>query len=125
MTELERYIELGEIEIGRHPITNVRRLLREQLFVHNQRTKEISIEFKVFYLDENGDIIEKKSMSGYDHILVADTSSFINPQTMETVTIDGISEYDYFVSVANNPVNIFQVRLNTIKLRASQGKFDN
>lgn len=125
MTELERYIELGEIEIGRHPITNVRRLLKEQLFVHSQRTKEISIEFKVFYMDDSGAVFDKKSMGSYDVTLTADTKTFINPQTMEVLTEGGVSEYDYFVGVANNPVNIFQVRLNIIKLRASQGKFDN
>lgn len=124
MTELERYIDLGEIEIGRHPITNARRLLKEQLFVHNQRIKEISLEFKVFYLDEQGVIIDKKSMGSYDVLLTADKNSLINPQTMQSVQAGGVSEYDFFVEAANNPVNIFQIRLDIIKLRASQGKFD-
>jgi hypothetical protein len=124
MTELERYIETGEVEITRHPITNIRRLLKEDLFIHNQRNKEISIEFKVIWLDENGEVINKTSMPSYSRTLTADRFTSINPQTMEVVEEGGVTEYDFFVGIANNPVNIFQVRLDTIKMRAAQGKFD-
>jgi hypothetical protein len=124
MTELEKYIADGEIEISRHPVTNMRRLLKEQAFIHNQLKKEISIESEVCYMDEGGEIINYVSMPSYDKVLTADTRTMIDPQTMSPVTEGGVSEYDFFVGMANAQINIFQVRLDVIKLRDSQGKFD-
>ena len=156
MTQLERFITKGEVEITPHPITNERRLAKLlQGFHWLPYHQSINMACTIIYIDGEGNPRNLKSLAPYEKVLSADGVTKVTVQgeiipypggiSPMPVIIDDVvtnqsdidifeaetanynaatSEYQFFINIANNDVNIFQVMLNTILLRASQGKFD-
>ncbi len=131
MTQLERFIQNGEIEISTNPITGVRRLAVLQGGFHwYQNAKQIILNYTVFYLYANGERYNLESMRPYEVPLMADSTIKVDAQgnkvePSETPEYEALpTEYDFLVAIANNEVNIFQVMLNTTLLRDYQGKFN-
>lgn len=124
MTQLETFISTGDIEISRHPITNIRRLLSlDRGFYWLPKSSQIVMDFTVNYLDETGNKYQLESIKSYNKSLIADIVNTVDSSGANDPS-STITEYQYFVNIANNNVNIFNVMLNTVLLRVSQGKFD-
>ena len=135
MTQLERFIEHGEIEIHQHPLVGLKRLLvLEEGFLWFPVQKQIHLKFKVYYLDSEGNRLESQSLQPYIRPLVAHTASRLN-SNMQTVLESSEdwesskTEYDYFKDVLKTKdVDFYQLILNTVLFRASVNggnKFDN
>jgi hypothetical protein len=130
MTELERLITKGEVQINPHPITGITRLAVLENGFHWYPLKEqIIMQYTVYYLDANGERYTLESLKGYLKNMIADGVTFVNQQgnvivpEPEDNTVYK-TEYQFFVDIANAQINIFQLMLDTTLLRASQGKFD-
>jgi hypothetical protein len=125
MTQLELLTTEGDIVISDCPVTNYGRIARV-VQEWNPMTKEVKLNCWVCYM-QNGERINSKRFTPYNVILKATKDTFVNANTGEFVdssVADAIPEYDFFVAMANNNINIFQVILNTVLLRDSQGRFN-
>lgn len=86
---LQRFIDLGEIEIARHPKSNMRRLLvlQENQF-WSPVGKQIGLGFWVHYLNEDGTRCTEESLRPYRRPLVADMHTKVNAQ-MQVLPVPG------------------------------------
>lgn len=125
MTALELLINEGDIIISDCPITKYGRIARV-ILKWDPMTKEVTLDCWICYT-ENGERINSQRFQPYTVQLKATSDTFVDPSNGEFVspeTPGSITGYDYFVSMANNNINIFQVILHTVQKRDMQGKFD-
>lgn len=125
MTQLELLTTEGDIIISDCPITKYGRIARVVL-EWNPMTKEVKLNCWVCYT-QNSERINLKRFAPYSVQLKATMDTFVNPSTGEIVDPlepNAIPEYIFFVAMANNNINIFQVILNTVLIRDSQGRFN-
>lgn len=139
MTQLERFIELGEIELHSHPVIGLKRLLiLDGGLLWFPVQKQIFLKFNIYYLNNNLEKINIDSLPKYEKILLADSNSRINPNTMQSVYTkdenseefkNSVTEYDYFKDLLKTSnSNFYSIVLNTILFRASEqggSRFDN
>lgn len=142
MTVKEKFIATGGIEISRHPDTSLRRLaVLENGMLWFPAQKQVFLKFKIYYLDEEGNLLKKSSILPYERELLADTSTKINSTTLEKISAPTLnaqateeevsdyntalalynsspSEYDHFVDKAATE-NIFDLIINTVLYRDS------
>jgi hypothetical protein len=87
MTELDRLIDLGEVEISRHPRTNDRRLvtLKKGFHWYPKTIRQAEVQCTVHYLDANGNIIEEESSKPYHKILSAKEDKKVDVQGKEVL----------------------------------------
>lgn len=107
MTQKEKFIQEGKIEITAHPITGVRRTAKLLNFTWRPGQKVISLEYEIAYLDADGETYNLLSMPGYFKPLVASGD-----------------EYDGIVATCNNEINVFDLMIELTLQRAQEGKFD-
>lgn len=125
MNEIELLTTEGDIVISDCPITNYGRIVRVSQ-IWDPFNKEVLLNCWVCYT-ENGERINSKRFLPYTVQLKAMNSTLVDPLTGNFVNdefVGAIGEYDYFVSIANNNINIFQIILATVLLRDSQSRFN-
>ena len=112
MTPLEQFIATGEIVISNDPTSGfARKAILSQGFHWFPTAKQIILNYEVNYYEVN-----EMRFPNYFKGLVADNNTIMEGTD--------IPEYQYFVELADNPVNIFKIMYNITMLRDSQGKFN-
>lgn len=128
MAEIDNFINSGIVSISADPISGLKRQVILDKFSWNQSAKTIVLNCTCKYLDNTDNFLNKKRLPDYGVDLKAANDVFVDKNTGEFVNsddINAIGEYDYFIGVANNPINIFQMIFSIIKLRDQvQKKFD-
>lgn len=125
MTQLQLLTTEGDIVISDCPITKYGRIARV-VQTWNPMEKQVTLDCWICYT-QDGERINSKRFAPYTVQLKATMDTFVDPRTGQIVeqgTEGSMSEYDFFVAMANNNINIFQVILNTVLLRDSQGRFN-
>lgn len=109
------------IQISNCPITGLARKL-EYDFLILKKIKQIIIACTVYYIDSEGEIVNKNGLTPYKRDLVASDSK-VNEQGVldENGTI---TEFDYYNQMGNVKVSIYNQISDIIALRDSQGKFN-
>lgn len=124
MTTLERFIQLGEIEISRHPKNQMRRLLvLEEGLRWYPTQKAIALNFWVYYLNEDGSRATDKSLQPYLRDISADAHHRIDPQTMQNVYHPGARPNEIIEIVDEEEVVTNQAELDTYDL--AYNKWEN
>lgn len=81
MTNLERFIALGEIEIARDPISNLRRLaVLENGQNWHPVVQQAALQYMVHFLDEQGNRLTGERFRPYRWPLVADANTKVDAQ---------------------------------------------
>lgn len=109
--KINQMIETGKISISNDPLVpSFGREATLNYFGWYPEGKAIKLDFNVKYTGED----VPSRLSSYSVTLIADM------KPLE----DDTNEYDLFVNIAKNPIEIFGLIYDTIMLRDSQGKFN-
>ena len=147
MTQLERFIQKGEIEISQDPDNNKKRLAvldnNKSSLQWFPNANQIILDFIVYFLDENGDKIISQRFKPYEKRLWATNDVKLNSKfnvVEKPVEIKNESgkitnqeeidsynnlntEYEVIINLAKiTPV--FNLALQFVQLRDSQGMFN-
>jgi hypothetical protein len=114
MTQLERFI-LGEVQIGPHPdVPNKNRLLKlENKMIWDPFGKTIALNFIVYYLDEQDNLLNKESLGFYRRSLIADGVTKMDTTTLEVIPHPGIRPQPQYVTENNQQVVFNQAAIDT------------
>ena len=108
---ITQMIETAKVSISNDPLVpSFGREATLNYFGWHPVEKAIKLDFNVKYTGEN----VPSRLSSYSVTLIAD----MKPLEDET------NEYEQFVNLAKNPIEIFGLIYDTIMLRDSQGKFN-
>jgi hypothetical protein len=112
--QIDQYLEDGSLWITNDPEFNYRRKFTFKL-IFDPIEKKISLDGNVTFHKEDGSLVNMvRFKNNYWRSLIADKK----PRP------DGTTEYDHFVENAREPIQIFNLIINTALWNASQGKFD-
>lgn len=132
MTELERFIKTGEIEISKHPLSNIRRVAKLQVQGWLPQERQVMLNFTVHYIDDNGNPFDNRSLQPYQIQLIAHSVK-VDPITFNPIDPGDESyqsaktEYDIIVDQLNDSVNAFEKMFTMTLYRDSKeggSKFD-
>lgn len=138
MTNLERYITLGEIEIAPDPISGLRRLaVLENGQNWHPVHKQAGLQYMVHFLDSEGNRLTGERFRPYRWPLVADNNTKVDAQFnvlyAPSVTDENYeeslqaynsakSEYQALLDAVIAGANFFELQYNMTMLRSAQGK---
>lgn len=76
--------------------------------ISNHITKSLSIQWSVYFVDENGDEVITQVIRPFTKEQIANNSTFLNPLTgeflpepVDTEAVDAIGEYDFYWQMVN------------------------
>lgn len=113
------------INISDHPVTGLKRKVQWRIFNFNDQDKFVNLYTTVSHYENNGgeygDKVSSRAVSDFERILVANNDRRVNPlnglrcsvneneewvDPLGTIVPSPVPQYDFFVLMIQNPVNI-------------------